>query len=217
MFRRSAVLVLLCVGALLAMSASALADTGNIIEPQHNPPTNEDGWQAGTCLTDEPVTGEPKIHCGPQTGPAFFIQAGGHPNVGFTQYIIQHAPITKAPLELEDGTPLPNETPVTTITAPAANRDIKTLRVDLPPGLTVNPNAAPKCLIADFLRKVPAEGGEKIAPNCPNSKVGEEEVTVLTTIGGIFEAAPGAFLPAGAIIPPSAALGTKVNVYNLQP
>lgn len=200
---------------LVAMVSVAQADTGEIIMPQNKPPTNGDGWQAGTCLTNEPEAG---VKCGPQTGPAFFRTAGGHPPVGFTQYIIKHGPITEAPLEAEDGTPLPVETPVTTITPPAENRDIKTLRVDLPPGLTVNPNATPKCSVTDFTQKLEIEPGvEAIVPNCPSSKVGEEEVTVLTTVGGIFEAAPGAFLPAGAIIPPSPDLGTKVNVYNLLP
>jgi hypothetical protein len=200
---------------LVAAVPVAQADTGEIIMPQSNPPTNGDGWQAGTCLTNEPVA---KVKCGPQTGAAFFKTAAGHPPVGFTQYIIQHGPITEAPLEKADGTPLPVETPVTTITPPAADRDIKTLRVDLPPGLTVNPNAAPKCALTDFTRKLEVKPGvEAIVPNCPESKVGEEEVTVVTTVGKLIEAAPGAFLPAGAIIPPSAAAGTKVNVYNLEP
>jgi hypothetical protein len=200
---------------LVAAVPVAQADTGNIIMPQSKPPTNGDGWQAGTCLTNEPVA---KVKCGPQTGAAFFTTAAGHPPVGFTQYIIQHGPITEAPLELADGTKLATETPVTTINPPAEDRDIKTLRVDLPPGLTVNPNATPKCTLTDFTRKLEVKPGvEAIVPNCPESKVGEEEVTVITTLGKVIEAAPGVFLPAGAIIPPSEAAGTKVNVYNLEP
>lgn len=195
---------------LVAAVPVAQADTEDIIMPQSNPPTNGDGWQAETCLTNEPAA---KVKCGPQTGAAFFKTAAGHPPVGFTQYIISHGPITEAPLELADGTKLATETPVTTITPPVDDRDIKTLRVDLPPGLTVNPNATPKCKGSDFLHE---EGGA-IVPNCPESKVGEEEVTVVTTAGKVIEAAPGVFLPAGAIIPPSTAAGTKVNVYNLEP
>ena len=145
MVRRSVALVLLCVGALLALSASmAQADTGEIIEPQKNPATNADGWQAGTCLTNEPATG---VKCGPQTGAAFFTKAGGHPPIGFTQYIIRHGAIGEAALETAGG-PIavcPNAegkcTTVTTIEEPEAGRTIKTLRVDLPPGLTVSPNA----------------------------------------------------------------------------
>ena len=92
MVRRSVALVLLCIGVLYAVPAMASADTGEIIEPQGNPPSNVDGWQAGTCFKDQPVEGEPKIHCGPQTGEDFFKQAGGHPPVGFTQYTVQHEP-----------------------------------------------------------------------------------------------------------------------------
>src|SRR6188768_2195156 len=94
MAKRSLALLLLCLGALLAMPVLVQADTTDIIEPQHNPPTNEDGFQAGTCITDEPVPGEPRIHCVPQTPGAFFVVAGGHPPIGFTQYIIQHEPFT---------------------------------------------------------------------------------------------------------------------------
>jgi hypothetical protein len=209
MTRRLTTFVVMALWLVLAVPV-AQADTGEIIMPQNKPPTNGDGWQAGTCLTNEPAAG---VKCGPQTGAAFFKTAGGHPPVGFTQYIIQHGPITEAPLELADGTKLGTETPVTTITPPAEDRDIKTLRVDLPPGLTVSPSATPKCAKTDFLNE---EGG-LIVPKCPESKVGEEEVTVVVTEAKKIEAAAGVFLPVGAIIPPSPTAGTKVNVYNLAP
>src|ERR1700742_3602421 len=95
MFKRSVAVAVLCVGALFVMAASALANTQDIIEPQHNPPVNlpptkGDGWQAGTCLTDEPAGTSPFFRCSAETGAAFFKQAGGHPPVGFTQYTIQH-------------------------------------------------------------------------------------------------------------------------------
>jgi hypothetical protein len=214
MVRRSVALVLLCLAALFAMSASALANTGDIVQPQSEPANNGDGWQAGTCLANEPVSG---TKCGPQTGAAFFTQAGGHPNIGFTQYIIKHGPITKKELIPPEGGPNSGvETPV--ISFPEGYEAIENLRVDLPPGLTVNPNATPKCSLEDFENEV-APG--TYVPNCPESKVGEEEITLVDTIGGIIEAEPvhlpGYTLPEGAIIPPEAALGTKVNVYNLQP
>lgn len=210
MVRRSIALLAMCLGLLLALPVIASANTGDIIEPQHEPPTNADGWQAGTCLTDEPA---PEVHCGPQTGGAFFKQAAGHPPIGFTNYIIQHGPITKAPLVPPFGG---IEVPVTEITAPTDDRAIKTLRVDLPPGLTVNPNAAPKCTLADFEHE---EGG-KVKPLCdPQSKVGEEEVTLVVTIGGLVPVPglPGETLPKGAIVPPSKTAGTKVDVFNLVP
>src|SRR4051812_30039392 len=158
MAKRSLALLLLCIGAMLAMPVLAQADTTNIIEPNTEPPNNANGFQAGTCVTDEPAPG---VKCGPQTPGAFFKTAGGHPPVGFTQYIIQHEPVTLLP-----SPPFP----AGSATAPikedegggVSERTIKTLRVDLPPGLTVNPNAAPKCSLADFENKV----GEFHVPLC---------------------------------------------------
>jgi hypothetical protein len=210
MAKRSLALLLLCLGALLAMPVLAQADTTDIIEPQHNPPTNEDGWQAGTCLTDEPVTGEPKIHCGPQTPGAFFITAGGHPPVGFTQYIIQHETPTPLP-----SPPFPPGAVAAPIKDPLADREIKTLRVDLPPGLTVNPNAtASKCSLAEFLNS-PAPG--EFVPECKaETKVGEEEVTLVTNEAGAVVPGFGPIPVKGFVIPPTPGV-TKINVYNLQP
>jgi hypothetical protein len=216
MVRRSVALVLLCIGVLYAVPAMASADTGEIVEPQGNPPTNADGWQAGTCLTDEPVAGEPKVHCGPSTGGAFFKQAGGHPPVGFTQYTIQHEPVTPS------GLPSPPFPPTfkAPIAEPEVNKTIKTLRVDLPPGLTVNPNATPsKCDTKTEFLNSPAAGA--FVPTCSAAtRVGTEEVTVVTNREGIeLELAPGTTVPVskGFIVPPGEATGTKVPVYNLTP
>jgi hypothetical protein len=198
--------------ALLAIPA-AQADTGNIIEAQNEPPTAKDGWQAGTCTTDEPVGGEPKIKCSPQTPGAFFKTAAGHPPIGFTQYIIQHEESTG---KVE---PAGIEIPTSPLKEPEEDRDIKTLRVDLPPGLTVNPNATPRCSLADFENKV----GELHVPLCgEGSIVGREEVTLVTNVGGVVPAPsppfpPGNTLPKGTVIAPSEATGTKVPVYNLEP
>jgi hypothetical protein len=210
MAKRSLALLLLCLGALLAMPVLAQADTTDIIEPQHNPPTNEDGWQAGTCKTDTPVPAEPKIHCGPQTPGAFFIKAGGHPPVGFTQYIIQHETPTSLP-----SPPFPPGAVAAPIKEPLADREIKTLRVDLPPGLTVNPNATPsKCSLAEFLNS-PAE--HEFVPTCKEeTKVGEEEVTLVTNEAGAVVPGFGPIPVKGFVIPPTPGV-TKVNVYNLQP
>lgn len=217
MAKRSLALLLLCLGALLAVPVLAQADTTDIIEPQHNPPTANDGFQAGTCTTDEP---EPGKKCSPETPGAFFKTAGGHPPVGFTQYIIRH----------EDGTGFITvggspilEVPTSEIEEPRIDRDIKTLRVDLPPGLTVNPNATAKCSLEDFEREIPnpAEPSETIhVPNCgANSEVGREEVTLVTTIGGVVPTEEGspARLPKGFVIPPDPSKGTNVPVYNIEP
>lgn len=204
MAKRSLALLLLCLGALLAMPVLAQANTTDIIEEQHNPPNNADGFQAETCVTDEPAPG---VKCGPQTPGAFFKTAGGHPPVGFTQYIIQHEPVT--PL----GGPFPPGSATAPIKEPIADRTIKTLRVDLPPGLTVNPNATPKCSLADFENKV----GEFHVPLCSEAnRVGTEEVTLVTNVEG-FEIAPGFPVPKGFVIPPSESSKTKVPVYNIEP
>jgi hypothetical protein len=212
MAKRSIALLLMCLGALFVAPALAQADTGNIIEPNTEPPNAANGWQAATCKTDEPVGGEPKIHCSPQTPGAFYTLAGGHPPIGFTQYIIKH--------KLGEGKVEPAGIPVPTaeIEDPAGDQSIKTLRVDLPPGLTVNPNATPKCSLAEFENKV----GEFHVPTCKEGTiVGREEITLVTTVAGVPAPSPpfpaGNTLPKGFIIPPSESSGTKVPVYNLQP
>ncbi len=92
------------------------------------------------------------------------------------------------------------------IVEPLANRTIKTLRVDLPPGLTVNPEATPsRCTLAEFLFQ--SEPG-LFEPKCKEeTKVGEERVTLSKN------AEPGR----GTVVPPLTSQGTKVSVYNLVP
>lgn len=207
MAKRSIALLLMCLGVLLVVPVLAHADTTDIIEPQHEPPTNADGWQAGTCITDEPAPG---VHCGPQTSGAFYTKAGGHPPIGFTQYIIQHEGVT--PLE---SPPFPKGSVKAPIKEPEEDREIKTLRVDLPPGLTVNPNATlEKCSLEEFQHTVEISGETFHVPLCtPATKVGEEEVTLVTD----EENFPFPGTPRGFVIPPTAENGTKVAVYNLQP
>ncbi len=114
--------LLAVVGAALALSApSALASTDDIIAPSDpDNPQADSGWQAGTCTVDTPT-------CSVDTPAQFFEQAAGHPPVGFTQFIVKHEP--------------PGETPVD---------ELKTVRVDLPVGLSVNPGATPQCPLATF-------------------------------------------------------------------
>jgi hypothetical protein len=201
MVKRSVALVLLCVGALFAMPALAQADTGEIIEPQLEPPTAANGWQAASCSTDEPVVGEPKIKCSPETPGALFRQAGGHPPIGFTQYTIQHT--TVAPGAVEP------------IAAPLEGHTIKTLRVDLPPGETVNPNAtATKCSLAEFLNE--PEAGTFV-PTCDvSTKVGEEQATLVTNAPNVEVPGIGTLPNEGSRLPLIPGL-TQVPVYNLQP
>jgi hypothetical protein len=223
LIRRSIAVAMMALGMLLAAAVAAQADTGDIIEPQHEPATAADGWQAGTCTTDEPVAGEPKIKCSPQTPSAFFTQAAGHSPAAFTQYIIQHE---NSEFELPvPPAPAPGiKVPIAPLVEPLDDRSIKTLRVDLPPGLTVNPEATTeKCSLADFQNKVenPPGSGEFVhVPLCDNAtKVGREEVTLVTNVAGVELPTPfgKVAFPKGAIIPPSAATGTNIPVYNLEP
>jgi len=197
---------------LVAVVPVAQADTQNIIEPQHEPPTAADGWQAGTCEEDAPP-----IFCSPETPERFFKTAGGHPPMGFTQYIIQHEPVTLLP-----SPPFPPGSALAPIKEPVEGHTIKTLRADLPPGLTVNPQATPHCSLADFERIVEAKPGVFIhLPGCdPSTIVGRDEVTLVTNENEVEispEKLPGVKVPKGFVVPPSAETGTKVPVYNLEP
>ncbi len=80
-------------------------------------PNEKDGWQAGTC-------NDPDLRPGQPPKPQFYETAAGHPPFGITQFIIKHK------------TELLHEEPEV---------DLKTLRVDLPVGLSVNPGATPQC------------------------------------------------------------------------
>ena len=122
----------------------AIADTAGIIAPQNNPHTPADGWQAGTCTNDVPDTPE---ECSVATPDQFFEDAAGHPQKGFTQFIVKHK--------------TPGETPI---------GELKTVRVDLPVGLSVNPQATPQCPLDTF---------EANPANCAalNAQVGESGVT----------------------------------------
>jgi hypothetical protein len=152
--------------ALLALGVpTTWADTGDIIAPQSPPsaPRSTDGWQAATCTRDAP------LECSIDTPDQFFIQAAGRPQVGFTQFIVKNEP--------------PGQTPV---------GEVRTVRVDLPVGLSVNPQATPKCEQADFERDALAL--------CPRgSDVGTSTVT-------------GSAPPSGTPVGPF-----RATVYNIIP
>ncbi len=200
MVRRSILTVasmMVLVGVVFAVPV-AQADTGNIIEKQNEPPSEQDGWQAANCTSDEPT------QCSPETPDLYFKQAGGHPQIGFTQYIIQHEPFEALP-----SPPFPLGSVRAPIKPPIEARTIKTLRVDLPPGLTVNPQASEEqCTLAEFEQEL---GGHHIPACKAGTIVGREEVTLVTNVEG-YES-----LPEGFVIPPKEGSGTKVPVYNLVP
>jgi hypothetical protein len=151
--------VLIALAGIWALPGLAAADTPDTIAPQHNPPTATDGWQAGTC------SAEP---CSPETAPLFFTQAAGHPNFGFTQFIVAHTTTLPGLIETPAGT-------------------LKDIRVDLPVGLSVNPQATEQCGLPEFESET-----------CkPTAAVGTSAIT--TSLGGV-------------VAPPVSAV-----VYNLVP
>jgi hypothetical protein len=117
------------------------ASTADIIAPSDpDNPKVDSGWQAGTCNF------EPE--CNVDSPDAqFFETAAGNPPFGFTQFIVKNEP--------------PGKTPV---------GELKTVRVDLPVGLSVNPGATPQCSQADF-----EKDALLLCP--PGSDVGTSQVT----------------------------------------
>jgi hypothetical protein len=144
------------------------AGRAEIIAPQHRPPQVDDGWQAGVCYSDRPT-------CSVATPEQFFEQASGHPQVSFTQFIVEDKPLKIGGLEVGR--------------IPVGN--LRTVRVDLPAGLSVNPQATPeRCDLA-------AVGHPGFCP--AGSKVGTSEVTVTNPLTGLSVTLP------------------KVRLYNLAP
>jgi hypothetical protein len=135
------------IAALALATAPAIARGADIIAPQHEPHQTDDGWQAGTCTLDAPTP------CSVKTPSQWFEQAGGHPPVGFTQIIVKHGPPGKSPVG-----------------------NLRTIRVDLPKGLSVNPQATGQCTVG--------AGQHPDATTCPlGALVGESKVTVSDLVG----------------------------------
>jgi hypothetical protein len=115
----------------------------DIIGPQNpDDPKPNSPWQAGTCTVDTPK-------CSIATPAQFYEEAAGHPPAGFTQFIVNTEPGTLGPV-------------------PVGN--VRTVRVDIPPGLTVNPQATPQCELA------PGESPALCSTRQPDSKVGTSTV-----------------------------------------
>lgn len=105
--------------------------------------------------------------CSPETPGAFFTQAAGHPPIGFTQFITK------------DGEGIGID-PVGVL---------KDIRVDLPAGLSVNPQATQQCALATF---------QELATNCSAGAVVGVSLITLAVAG----------LPVGPV---------PAQVYNLVP
>jgi len=161
---RKPVLQLLSLAVFLGLLLVPTAQAGEVVfSPQNPTPNASDGWQAGTCNTPT---------CAPDSSKVEFYEiAAGHPPFGITQFIVRHK------------TELLHEEPEV---------DMKTLRVDLPVGLSVNPGATPRCELAP--------GQHPDASTCPaSSKVGESLVTVS---------------PEVPVVPP---ITVAAPVYNVRP
>lgn len=149
--RRAAGLLGSLIVVILALAAAWVpVASADIIGPQDpNDPKPESPWQAGTCTIDTPT-------CSVATPGQFFEQAAGHPPVGFTQFIVN-----------SESKPF----------GPSPIGNLRTVRVDLPPGLTVNPqSSAEQCEL---------DPGESPS-TCPvTSKVGISEVTATNSDTGL--------------------------------
>jgi len=134
--------------ALVLGPAAAQASTDDVIAPSdpQNPQVNS-GWQAGTCIEEPPESAD---FCSVDTPDQFFETAAGHPKWGFTQFIVRSEP------------------------APVG--ELKTVRVDLPVGLSVNPGATEQCPLPVF---------QADPTTCPSeSEVGVSIVTAALPVVG---------------------------------
>jgi len=156
------------VSALFVLLVAAVpAGAVDIIETEL-PERPGSGWQAGTCTIDAP-------ECSVNTPDQFFKQAAGHPPVGFTQIIVKH-----------------NEELSGLIKNPVGH--IKTVLVDLPVGMSVNPQATPQCELED--EKFPTGG-------CPpTTQVGYSNVEAVAGVPPLTS--PPVEVP-------------NIAVYNLKP
>jgi hypothetical protein len=145
----------LILAAVLALGAAFLAPaaSADIIGPQNpNDPQPDSPWQAGTCTSDAGP-------CSVATRAQFYEKASGHPPVGFTQFIVNAEPGGLGPV-------------------PIGN--LRTVRVDLPPGLTVNPQSS-----SEQCELEPGESPAECASTAPGSKVGYSEVTATNPATGL--------------------------------
>jgi hypothetical protein len=102
-------------------------------------------WEAGTCKEAGCSDGGPSS--------AFYTQAAGHPNFGITDFAFAYKEV---PLNAKE-----------------PEGKVRDVRVDLPPGMAVNPEAVAQCSEAQLQES-----------KCPAaSEVGEDEATGTATLG----------------------------------
>lgn len=163
--RRGARFWLVAAVSLVLLGLTAPAANAVDIIQDQDPESVDSGWQAGTCTIDTP-------RCSVETTGNFFTQAAGHPPVGFTQIIVRNTGAFREPVG-----------------------HLKTVLVDLPRGMSVNPEATPQC-------ELTAEGKFPLS-GCPtNTQVGYSSIEASTGLPPVIS------LPIE--LPP-------VAVYNLVP
>ncbi|HTA13158.1 MAG TPA: hypothetical protein VK765_07025 [Solirubrobacteraceae bacterium] len=111
-------------------------------------------WEAGTCSNEECTDAGPHED--------FYTQAAGHPNFGITDFRFASTKTVVVPGVEEWEEPVGH---------------VKDVRVDLPAGLAVNPEATPQCEEAQLNKD------EKLCP--PKSQVGVDEATGTAEVLGI--------------------------------
>jgi hypothetical protein len=129
-------------------------------------------WEAGTCTENSEA-----VPCTAATPNKYYTQAAGHPDFGITDFRFNTS--GAAGSEKPEG-------------------NVEEVRVDLPPGLSVNPFATPRCKLSQLQ--------ESACP--PESKVGEVQLTAHLNLVELLGQ------PIGATIGPPT---TDAPVYNMAP
>jgi hypothetical protein len=173
-------LLALLAGAILAVSASAA---------QAAPAFGVESFFASNCKVSTCNKAATPAEEKAKAEAEGYSQAAGHPPFGVTDFKLNRKQIQTVPFPAF---------------APAGN--LKSLRIDVAPGVSTNPEAVAKCSVENFTStEVEPVKHIFLAPHCPetvgeNSVIGENKVTT------VLEVAPGVFA--------DAPLSGKV--YNLQ-
>ena len=151
----------LLTGVLISLAGAAYAQAAEVPGIEKFVATN---CEVKTCGQEEVVPGlfnEPKAEV--TVGEAEkegYTQAGGRVPYGVTDFKVLTVP----------GTKYPDKIPTSIVTH---------LRTDVAPGLATNPFAVPQCSLENFGTKEVAPGSGVYPPsNCPESKLGTNDVTI---------------------------------------
>jgi hypothetical protein len=125
---------------------------------------------SGNCKVETPCTAASTE----SNHSELFTQAAGHPTAGITDFTVKSHVIQTTPF-----------------TAEAPEGNVKNIRTDVGPGESTNPEAVPKCSVAEFTGTAiePAPGVPAFTePKCPGSEIGTNIVhVVLEPAKGVFK------------------------------